>query len=116
MIDVIPNAEKRSARVRQQQFMLDVVETILYITAFFAIITDVFGVPLTGVLATSGALAIVLRCRSAAACAELLRHAGGLNRERSERVGALAADIFYSSVMQIGQNKDTLKFQIVGLR
>ena len=47
-------------RFRQQQFMLDVVETILYIAAFFAIVTDVFGLPLKGVLTTSGALAIVL--------------------------------------------------------
>jgi small-conductance mechanosensitive channel len=47
-------------RLREQRFMLDVVGTLLYLSASLAIITDVFDIPLKGVLATSGALAIVL--------------------------------------------------------
>jgi small-conductance mechanosensitive channel len=47
-------------RLREQRFMLDVVGTLLYLTSALAIIIDVFDIPLKGVLATSGALAIVL--------------------------------------------------------
>ncbi|MFM0740159.1 mechanosensitive ion channel family protein [Paraburkholderia xenovorans] len=47
-------------RTREERFTLDVVETVLYLTALVAIVTDVFDIPLKGVLATSGALAIVL--------------------------------------------------------
>ncbi|WP_144138150.1 mechanosensitive ion channel domain-containing protein [Paraburkholderia sp. BCC1884] len=47
-------------RTRQERFTLDVVETLLYLTAAVAIVADVFDIPLKGVLATSGAVAIVL--------------------------------------------------------
>jgi small-conductance mechanosensitive channel len=47
-------------RTRQERFTLDVVETVLYLTAAVAIVADVFDIPLKGVLATSGAVAIVL--------------------------------------------------------
>ncbi|ABE36182.1 cyclic nucleotide-binding domain protein [Paraburkholderia xenovorans LB400] len=47
-------------RLRERRFMLDVIGTLLYLSAALAIITDVFHIPLKGVLATSGALAIVL--------------------------------------------------------
>lgn len=47
-------------QMRQARLTLDVVETAFYLTAGVAIITDVFDIPLKGVLATSGALAIVL--------------------------------------------------------
>jgi small-conductance mechanosensitive channel/CRP-like cAMP-binding protein len=47
-------------RIRQHRFMLDAIATVLYLGAIFAIFTDVFDIPLKGVLATSGALAIVL--------------------------------------------------------
>jgi small-conductance mechanosensitive channel len=47
-------------RLREQRFMRDVVGTLLYLSTSLAIITDVFDIPLKGVLATSGALAIVL--------------------------------------------------------
>jgi small-conductance mechanosensitive channel len=47
-------------RLREQRFMLDVIGTLLYLSAALAIIADVFHIPLKGVLATSGALAIVL--------------------------------------------------------
>lgn len=47
-------------RARQERFTLDVVETLLYLTAAVAIVTDVFNIPIKGVLATSGAVAIVL--------------------------------------------------------
>ncbi|RFU48563.1 mechanosensitive ion channel family protein [Paraburkholderia sp. DHOC27] len=47
-------------RTRKERFTLDVLETLLYLTAAVAIITDVFDIPLKGVLATSGAVAIVL--------------------------------------------------------
>lgn len=47
-------------RLRQHRFKLDIIETLLYLGASVAIVTDVLGIPLKGVLATSGALAIVL--------------------------------------------------------
>ncbi len=47
-------------RLREHRFMLDVTATLLYLGAALAIITDVLDIPLKGVLATSGALAIVL--------------------------------------------------------
>jgi small-conductance mechanosensitive channel/CRP-like cAMP-binding protein len=47
-------------RTRQGRFTLDVVETVLYLSATVAIVADVFDIPLKGVLATSGAVAIVL--------------------------------------------------------
>jgi small-conductance mechanosensitive channel/CRP-like cAMP-binding protein len=47
-------------RLREHRFMLDVTATLLYLGAALAIITDVLNIPLKGVLATSGALAIVL--------------------------------------------------------
>jgi len=47
-------------RTRQKRFTLDVIETSLYLTAAVAIVADVFNIPLKGVLATSGAVAIVL--------------------------------------------------------
>jgi small-conductance mechanosensitive channel/CRP-like cAMP-binding protein len=47
-------------RLRERRFMLDVVSTVMYVTAGLAIVTDVFQIPLKGILATSGALAIVL--------------------------------------------------------
>jgi small-conductance mechanosensitive channel/CRP-like cAMP-binding protein len=47
-------------RLRERRFMLDVIGTLLYLGAGLAIIADVFHIPLKGVLATSGALAIVL--------------------------------------------------------
>lgn len=47
-------------RTRKERFTLDVLETVLYLTAAVAIVTDVFDIPLKGVLATSGAVAIVL--------------------------------------------------------
>ncbi|ASL47789.1 Low conductance mechanosensitive channel YnaI [Burkholderia sp. AD24] len=47
-------------RARQERFTLDVVETLLYLTAAAAIVTDIFNIPIKGVLATSGAVAIVL--------------------------------------------------------
>jgi len=48
------------SRLRQNRFMLDVIATLLYLGSALAIITDVLDIPLKGVLATSGALAIVL--------------------------------------------------------
>jgi len=47
-------------RTRQERFTLDVVEVVAYLTAAVAIVADVFDIPLKGVLATSGAVAIVL--------------------------------------------------------
>ena len=47
-------------RLRQHRFFLDVVATLLYLGAALATITDILDIPLKGVLATSGALAIVL--------------------------------------------------------
>ncbi len=47
-------------RLRERRLMLDVIGTLLYLSAVLAIITDVFHIPLRGVLATSGVLAIVL--------------------------------------------------------
>jgi small-conductance mechanosensitive channel len=47
-------------RLREQRFMLDGIGTLLYLSAALAIIADVFQIPWKGVLATSGALAIVL--------------------------------------------------------
>lgn len=47
-------------RVRQKRFTLDVLETALYLSVVVAIVTGVLNIPLKGVLATSGALAIVL--------------------------------------------------------
>jgi small-conductance mechanosensitive channel len=47
-------------RLRERRFMLDVIGKLLYLSVALAIITDVFHIPLKGVLATSGALAIVL--------------------------------------------------------
>jgi small-conductance mechanosensitive channel len=47
-------------RLRERRFMLDVVSTVMYLTAALAIVTGVFQIPLKGILATSGALAIVL--------------------------------------------------------
>jgi small-conductance mechanosensitive channel len=49
-----------SFQVRQHRFILDVVATLLYLGALLVIITDVFNIPLKGVLATSGVLAIAL--------------------------------------------------------
>ncbi|ANB75279.1 hypothetical protein AYM40_23065 [Paraburkholderia phytofirmans OLGA172] len=46
--------------LRQHRFTLDVIATLLYAGAAMAITTDVLDIPLKGVLATSGALAIVL--------------------------------------------------------
>ncbi|NUX52677.1 mechanosensitive ion channel family protein [Paraburkholderia youngii] len=47
-------------RLRQNRFTLDVIAALLYLGAVIAIVADVFDIPLKGVLATSGALAIVL--------------------------------------------------------
>jgi small-conductance mechanosensitive channel len=47
-------------RTRQERFTLDVAEVVAYLTAAVAIVADVFDIPLKGVLATSGAVAIVL--------------------------------------------------------
>lgn len=47
-------------KLRQRRFFLDVVATLLYLGAALATITDILDIPLKGVLATSGALAIVL--------------------------------------------------------
>jgi small-conductance mechanosensitive channel len=47
-------------RLRQHRFLLDVVATLLYLGSAIAIVSDVLDIPLQGVLATSGALAIVL--------------------------------------------------------
>lgn len=48
------------SRLRQSRFILDVVGTLLYLGSALAIIADVLDIPIKGVLATSGALAIVL--------------------------------------------------------
>jgi small-conductance mechanosensitive channel/CRP-like cAMP-binding protein len=48
------------SRLRQSRFILDVIGTLLYVGSGLAIIADVLDIPLKGVLATSGALAIVL--------------------------------------------------------
>jgi small-conductance mechanosensitive channel/CRP-like cAMP-binding protein len=47
-------------RLRQRRFIVDVVGTLLYLGSALAIIADVLDIPIKGVLATSGALAIVL--------------------------------------------------------
>jgi len=49
-----------AGRLRERRFAVDVMGTLLYLTAALAIVTNVFDIPLKGVLATSGALAIIL--------------------------------------------------------
>lgn len=60
IIKVIRTYYALHGRLREQHFLLDVIGTLLYLAASLAIITDVFNIPLKGVLATSGVLAIVL--------------------------------------------------------
>jgi small-conductance mechanosensitive channel len=45
-------------RLREQRFLLDVVGTLLYLSASLAIVTDVFDIPLKGVLAIVLGLAL----------------------------------------------------------
>ena len=47
-------------RPRESKLMLDILAALVYIAAAFAIIANVFELPVKGLLATSGALAIIL--------------------------------------------------------
>lgn len=46
--------------IQRQRFLLDVVKAVCFLSAGLAIITDVLNIPIRGVLATSGVVAIVL--------------------------------------------------------
>jgi small-conductance mechanosensitive channel len=48
------------ARLHEKRFLVDVVATAVYAVSIVAVVTNVFGIPIKGVLATSGAFAIVL--------------------------------------------------------
>lgn len=47
-------------RPRESKLMLDILAALVYVAAVFAIIANVFELPVKGLLATSGALAIIL--------------------------------------------------------
>lgn len=47
-------------RPRESKLMLDILAALVYVAAAFAIISNVFELPVKGLLATSGALAIIL--------------------------------------------------------
>ena len=46
--------------IQRQRFLLDVVKALCFLSAGLAIVTDVLNIPIKGVLATSGVVAIVL--------------------------------------------------------